>query len=183
MTKLPDWAERGRLGWTNTGARRPAFAEDAGPGQESVWDYPRPPRLVSDSRRVIVRLGATVIADTNAALRLLETSHPPSFYLPPEDIDARYLVVAGGGSRCEWKGSAHYWDVLVDGRRVAGAGWSYPAPFDYRELAAHVAFYAAKLECFVDGERVEPQPGRFYGGWITGELVGPFKGSPGSSGW
>ena len=124
-----------------------------------------------------------VIADTRSALRLLETSHPPSFYLPPADVDMRYLEAAGGGSRCEWKGSAAYWDVVVGERRLSRVAWSYPEPFDYRELAAHFAFYATTLECFVDGERVRPQPGGFYGGWVTSELTGPFKGEPGTSGW
>lgn len=186
MTTLPEWARRGRLGWTNTGRRRPSFAREPGPNEESVWDYPRPPALVSDPRRVLVRLGEVVVVDTERALRLLETSHPPTFYLPPQDVNFDLVVASPGAgvSRCEWKGSARYWDVVVGGRRLARVGWSYPEPFaDYAALRGHLAFYASELECFVGGERVRPQPGGFYGGWVTSELAGPFKGEPGTSGW
>ena len=185
MSELPSWARRGRRGWRNTGSGRPAFAHEPGPGQESVWDFPRPPRVDRDPRHVVVRAGTRVIADTRAALRLCETASPPTFYLPPADVDGDALLFTGPGSRCEWKGSAHDFDVLDgEGRRIAGAAWSYPEPFsDYAALAGHLAFYASKLECFVDGERVLPQAGGFYGGWITSELVGPFKGEPGTSGW
>ena len=185
MSTLPHWAKLGRQGWRNTGARRPDFAIPPGPGQESVWDYPRPPRLEPDTRRVIVRAGALVIADTKRALRLLETASPPTFYLPPEDVDRSRLIPGEGASRCEWKGLARYFDVLGDAKqRVALAAWSYADPFeDYAALAGHFAFYATKLQCSVDSEDVTPQPWGLYGGWITPELVGPFKGGPGSSGW
>ena len=165
------------MGWTHTGASRPDFAETPGPGQESVWDYPRPPRLEPDEREVVIRFEGVEIARTRGALRMLETSHPPTFYLPPGDVDPKRLRAAGGGSRCEWKGSAAYWDVIGPTRELRRAAWSYPEPFDYRELAGYLAFYATVLECFVGGERVRPQPGGFYGGWITPELVGPFKGA------
>ncbi|MFK7986843.1 MAG: DUF427 domain-containing protein, partial [Sandaracinaceae bacterium] len=181
---LPRWAEIGRLGWVNTGSRRPAFADTPGPGQESVWDYPRPPALVGDDRHVRVLLGDTVVADTRRAARVLETSHPPTFYLPREDVNDACLVRAEGRSGCEWKGVARYWDVVAGARREASVGWSYDAPFEeFVPIAGHIAFYASRLSCFVDGEPVGSQPGDFYGGWVTPELVGPFKGGAGSGGW
>ncbi|MEZ4399195.1 MAG: DUF427 domain-containing protein [Kofleriaceae bacterium] len=182
--KLPAWAKAGRAGWTWTGAARPPFAIEPGPGQESVWDYPRPPALVPDEREVIVRLDGVELARTRGAVRLLETSHPPSFYLPRADVRLARLVPAGGGSRCEWKGACTYYDVVVGDQRVPRAAWSYLHPFDdAATIAGHVAFYPARLECLVDGERARPQPGGFYGGWITSELVGPWKGDPATSGW
>ena len=188
MSKLPTWAVLGRSGWSNTGASRPPFAEVPGEGQESVWDYPRPPALVSDAREVIVRLSGVEIARTCEAIRVLETSHPPTFYLPRRDVDMRRLRRAGGGSRCEWKGEASYFDVVVDEPESAvtrvRAAWSYEQPFDEAAvLAGHVAFYASAVEAWVAGERVKPQPGGFYGGWITSELTGPFKGSAGTGGY
>ncbi|MEM9691175.1 MAG: DUF427 domain-containing protein [Myxococcota bacterium] len=184
MGKLPRWAELGRSGWKNTGAERPAFAAEPGPEQESVWDYPRPPRLVGDDRRVTVAIGDIIIAETTAAARVLETSHPPTFYLPPADVRFELLHKVGTGSRCEWKGEATYYDVVVDGRQSPRVAWSYDRPFgEFEALAGYVSFYPSRLDCRVDGARVEPQPGGFYGGWITPELVGPFKGEPGTGGW
>ncbi len=184
MSKLPRWAEIGRKGWTHTGARRPSFAPAPGEGQESVWDYPRPPRLVGDDRRVRVMLDGLVIADTRRAARVLETSSPPTFYLPPEDVTMSHLERAAGGSRCEWKGEATYHDVVVGDRRLERVAWSYDAPFgEFATIAGWVSFYPSRLECWVDEERVKPQPGGFYGGWITSELVGPFKGEVGTGGW
>lgn len=182
---LPDWVKQARAGWRWRGADRPPFAVAPGPGQESVWDYPRPPLLVKDTRRVVVKAADTVIADTRAAHRLLETSHPPTFYLPWADIDHARLVEAGGGSFCEWKGQAVYFDVFVPGGRLSRVAWSYPEPIDgdFAAIGGSVAFYASVLACFVDGARVTPQPGGFYGGWITPELCGPFKGDPGTTGW
>ena len=182
--ELPRWAVLGRQGWSNTGAKRPSFAEEPGPGQESVWDYPRPPKLVADDRVVRVELGGVVIAETSRAARVLETSHPPTFYLPKDDALMQYFSRAGGGSRCEWKGEATYWHVAAGGVAVQGGCWSYERPFgEFQSIAGHLAFYASRFACFVDGARVEPQPGGFYGGWVTPELVGPFKGGPGSTGW
>jgi uncharacterized protein (DUF427 family) len=184
VSKLPLWAVLGRSGWSNTGASRPAFADVPEPGQESVWDYPRPPALVSDPREVIVRLGDVEIARTCDAIRVLETSHPPTFYLPRRDVDMTLLRRAGGGSHCEWKGEASYFDVVVGAVTHARAAWSYEHPFDEAVvLAGHLAFYANAVEAWVGGERARPQPGGFYGGWITSELVGPFKGGPGSAGY
>ena len=152
---------------------------------ESVWDYPRPPRLEPTDRHIVVRHSGRVLADSRRALRLLETSHPPVYYLPPGDVDDTVLVQTSGSSFCEWKGLAEYWDVVIGGQRLAKVAWSYPDPVAaYGALRDHFAFYAHPFdECTVDGEKVVPQPGGFYGGWITGDLVGPFKGAPGTAGW
>jgi uncharacterized protein (DUF427 family) len=140
--------------------------------------------LVPDARSVVVRLGDVELARSADTLRMLETSHPPTFYLPRRDVLMAHFEPAGQGSRCEWKGLCTYYDVVVDGKRVEGAAWSYEAPFSEAEaLAGHLAFYASRLSCFVDGEQATPQPGGFYGGWVTSELVGPFKGGPNSQGW
>ena len=155
-----------------------------GPGQESVWDYPRPPRLEPVAERLRVIFSNAVIADSVAGYRVLETSHPPVYYIPPGDIAQAHLVAATGSSWCEFKGQARYWSLDVGGRRSVNAAWSYPKPLAGAEVLADcVALYAAGLDCRVDGAPVTPQPGGFYGGWITPELCGPFKGEPGSSGW
>jgi len=156
-----------------------------GPGQESVWDYPRPPRLERFSGHIQIVLGGVTIADTRGAYRVLETSHPPAYYLPPGDIRADALVAAGGASLCEWKGAARYFDVAGGAKRAPRAAWAYPDPAPaFMPIAGYVAFYPAPMDaCFVDWERVTPQPGGFYGGWITANIVGPFKGGPGTIGW
>jgi uncharacterized protein (DUF427 family) len=180
----PAWVTQAREGWTWRGTGRPDFATAPGPGQESVWDYPRPPLLVKDAREVVVRLGEIELARTRTAIRVLETSHPPTFYLPRGDVDWSHLVPAGGGSFCEWKGACQYLDVVVGSTTLPRTAWSYQRPFpEAASLAGHVAFYAHQLTCLVAGARAEPQPGGFYGGWVTPELVGPFKGAPGSAGW
>ena len=156
-----------------------------GPGQESVWDYPRPPRAEPDSRRAVLRYGGVVVADTTDLVRVLETSHPPTFYLPRTAFGA-YLTPADRTTFCEWKGAARYVDIVVPGAApLSGVGWWYPQPDRrYPELHDRVAVYAGPFaEITLDGERVQPQPGGFYGGWITDEVVGPFKGGPGSWGW
>jgi uncharacterized protein (DUF427 family) len=156
-----------------------------GPGQESVWDYPRPPRLEPFDGHVRVVFNGVTLADTHDAKRVLETSHPPTFYIPPADVRWEHLQSASGSSMCEWKGAARYFDVEVDGRRAARAAWGYPEPTPgFAALKDHLAFYAGPMDgCFVDGERVIPQPGGFYGGWITSGVVGPFKGVPGTRFW
>jgi uncharacterized protein (DUF427 family) len=158
---------------------------EPGPGQESVWDYPRPPRLEPTARRIRVVFGGVTIADTRAAYRVLETSHPPVYYIPPADIVMEHLRPASGGSFCEWKGRAGYYTVTAGGRSAESAAWFYPSPAPaFAPIRDHVAFYAGRMDaCYVDDEPVTPQPGDFYGGWITGEIVGPFKGGPGSWGW
>ena len=181
---LPDNIKAAREQWQWCGQARPPFAAPAGLGQSSVWDHPRPPRLAPDTREVVIRWGDVEVARTRRATRVLETAHPPGFYLPWDDVARRFLQPASGSSFCEWKGPARYW-TLVDGdRRLPGVAWSYPHPVAGAEALAHcVAFYPRDLDCSVDGQRVLPQPGGFYGGWITPELVGPFKGEPGSEAW
>ena len=154
-----------------------------GPGQESVWDYPRPPDLVPDGRLVEVYSGSQLIASSSNTLRVLETAHPPSFYIPPQDVNWKLLSATSGSSVCEWKGVAKYW-TLSSALQAGAVGWSYPEPTSaFEKLRDYLSFYPAALACYVAGERVRPQPGRFYGGWITGEIVGPFKGEPGTEGW
>ncbi len=156
-----------------------------GPGQESVWDYPRPPRLEDSGRHIQVIFNGVVVADSHRARRILETSHPPVYYLPPEDVRMAALAPAAGTTFCEWKGAARYYDLTVDGKTARQAAWLYRKPLPaYAAIAGYVAFYPARVDaCLVDGERVRPQPGDFYGGWITDAIVGPFKGDPGTLGW
>jgi len=155
------------------------------PGQESVWDYPRPPRLEDTTRHIQVIFNGVIIAETRSAKRVLETSHPPVYYIPPEDVRMAYLAPARGTSFCEWKGAARYYTIAVNGKTAESAAWYYPEPSaPYAALRGYVAFYPARMDaCLVDGERVQAQPGDFYGGWITHEIVGPFKGAPGTRGW
>jgi uncharacterized protein (DUF427 family) len=164
--------------------RRPR-PEQPGPGQESVWDYPRPPRLETSSELVQVELGGRVVASTRSALRVLETSHPPTYYLPVAAFEPDCLRAAEGTSFCEWKGMARYFDVVAGDVVAPRAAWGYPEPTGgFDRLRDHVAVYAAAMDrCAVDGEAVVPQPGGFYGGWVTSRVVGPFKGVPGSFGW
>lgn len=159
--------------------------DPVGPGQESVWDYPRPPRVEPVSGTVTITLGGERIVSTDRALRVLETSHPPVYYLPVDDFVDGALKPGQGASFCEFKGAARYLDVHGGGESRSAAAWNYPHPEPgYEALADRVAVYAQQMdECTVDGEVVVPQPGRFYGGWITSRVVGPFKGAPGSMGW
>jgi uncharacterized protein (DUF427 family) len=154
-------------------------------GQESVWDYPRPPHLELARRAIEIHFADERIAATINAYRVLETSHPPVYYLPPDDVRMEFLRPAPGGSFCEWKGEAEYLDLVVGGRTATQAAWRYPRPTDaFAAIAGYVAFYAGPLDFVtVGGERVRPQPGGFYGGWITSDVVGPFKGEPGTMGW
>ena len=152
---------------------------------ESVWDYPRPPRLERTSALLEVVLGGAVVASTTEGWRVLETSHPPTYYLPAAAFADGVLRPCAGSSVCEWKGAASYFDLVTEARTAARAAWTYPFPTaDFAPIAGHVAVMAGLVdECRVDGEVVEPQPGGFYGGWITSNLTGPFKGVPGSMGW
>jgi uncharacterized protein (DUF427 family) len=153
---------------------------------ESVWDYPRPPRLEPEPQRIRVLHQGISVVDTAAALRILETSHPPVYYIPREDVAAELLRPSASRlSFCEFKGLAGYWDLVIEDLIVHDVAWSYARPVAvYARLAGHLAFYASKVdECWVGNERVVPQPGDFYGGWITTNLRGPFKGAPGTLGW
>ena len=159
--------------------------ETPGPGQESVWDYPRPPRVRPSTRRVVVILGGVVIVDTTRALRVLETSHPPSWYLPAADFRSGVVTPVAGASYCEWKGVAQYVDLEAGGICAERAGWFYPEPaVGLTALRDHLAVYPALMDsCTVDGDVVTAQAGGYYGGWITADLVGPFKGPAGTHGW
>jgi uncharacterized protein (DUF427 family) len=154
-------------------------------GQESVWDYPRPPRLEESSQHIRVVFNGVTIADTHRAVRILETSHPPVYYIPPDDIQMQYLAQTPRSSYCEWKGQAGYYTIAVGDRTAENAAWFYPNPVpDYAALQGYVAFYPSRMEaCYVDDELVQSQAGDFYGGWITKAIVGPFKGGIGTWGW
>jgi uncharacterized protein (DUF427 family) len=152
---------------------------------ENVWDYPRPPRLEPVAHQLRILFAGRVIAATTAGFRVLETSHPPVYYLPPSVFTGCVLTPASGGSVCEWKGSAKYWSIKVDDRVAERAGWSYSEPTEgFASIRDYLAVYAGKMdECFVGDEAATPQPGGFYGGWVTRNLKGPFKGAPGSMSW
>ncbi len=175
--------EARRASWVHRGDVRPPFADVPGPGQVSVWDFPRPPRVEPEPRLVVVMDGDDLIARSERALRCLETASPPTIYLPPEDVDLERLAPVEGESLCEWKGRASYLRLAT--RSILGAiAWRIPEPFEgYESLAGFVSFYAGRLSCRLGDEAVRPQPGGFYGGWVTSDLVGPFKGAPGSEGW
>lgn len=155
------------------------------PGQESVWDYPRPPRLEDSAKHIQVVFNGVVIADTHRAKRVLETSHPPVYYIPPEDIQAQCLTPTLRSSFCEWKGQAGYYTITVGDRTAENAAWFYPDPTPaFAGIKNYVAFYPSRMDaCYINSEQVTPQPGDFYGGWITQDIVGPFKGEAGTWGW
>lgn len=151
---------------------------------EIVQDYPRPPALEPVPQEIRIRLGGDLVAKTKRAFRVLETHHAPTYYLHPEDVCAQ-LIPAQGQSFCEWKGSASYWDVRAGEVIAPRAAWSYASPnAQFKPLAGYLAFYAASMEaCFVGDHRVTPQPGDFYGGWVTDNLRGQIKGAPGTRHW
>ncbi|MEA9986532.1 MULTISPECIES: DUF427 domain-containing protein [Subtercola] len=159
--------------------------EVPGPGQESVWEYPRPPRAEPSAERIVIVLGGESIVDTTDSVRILETSHPPVYYLPVAAFRPGALSDAPGQSFCEFKGLAGYLSVHGGSQTAASAAWYYPDPSPgYEVLAGRVAVYpSAMQQCTVDGEVVTSQEGDFYGGWITSRVVGPFKGAPGTLGW
>ncbi|MDX2096575.1 MAG: DUF427 domain-containing protein [Leptolyngbyaceae cyanobacterium bins.59] len=157
-----------------------------GPGQESVWDYPRPPRLEDSPKHLQIWFGGVLIAETRRSKRVLETSHPPNYYIPPEDVKLEYLIqVPGAASWCEWKGQAGYYTIAVNDQQAPKAAWFYTNPTPaFQDIKDYIAFYVQPMDaCYVDGEKVQPQPGGFYGGWITSDIVGPFKGAAGTWGW
>jgi uncharacterized protein (DUF427 family) len=158
---------------------------EPGPGQESVWDYPRPPRLEVSPKHIQIVFNDVVIADTLRARRVLETSHPPVYYIPPEDVKMEYLRPTKRSSWCEWKGQAAYYSLSVADKRVENAAWYYSRPDpEFEPLKDHIAFYPSLMDaCYVDGERIQAQAGDFYGGWITSDIVGPFKGEAGTNWW
>ena len=154
-------------------------------GQESVWDYPRPPKLELFKKLIEIYFNDTLIASTYRAYRVLETSHPPVYYIPDHDVENKYLVYSDKITFCEFKGKGAYYDIQVADRLAEEAAWFYDNPkIPFVPIRNHLAFYAEKMDdCFVDGIKVTPQPGEFYGGWITPDIVGPFKGEPGTWGW
>jgi len=164
--------------------RRPN-PDPVAPGQESVWAYPRPPALASTTEHVVVRLGGETIAESRRAIRVLETSHAPVYYLPPDDVRRRALEPSGRRSFCEFKGAATYADVVVGDRRAPAACWWYAEPTAaFEPIALWIAFYPSKMDRItVDGEAVRPVGGDFYGSWVTSRVAGPFKGGPGTEGW
>jgi len=176
-------AERER--WRNVARIRPPNIVIPGPGQESVWDYPRPPRVEPVRQRVRVQFAGILLADTERALRVCETSSPPVYYVPPADVAMDHLERSQRTSFCEWKGLASYWSARAGGQSAKDAGWSYPDPDEgFEAIRDYLAFYPRRMDaCFVGDDRVAPQPGFYYGGWVTPNLVGPFKGVPGSESW
>lgn len=169
--------------WQYRGQQRPPFAVEPQEGQESVWDYPRPPQIVPCNRLVEVRHSHGIIARSRETLRVLETASPPSFYIPPQHIDWAQLVETGMRSVCEWKGEASYW-ALATSPDAPPVAWQYREPLtEFETLRDYLSFYPGRVGCYVDGERVRAQHSEFYGGWITDAIVGPFKGDPGTGGW
>ncbi len=158
---------------------------EPGPGQESVWDYPRPSRIEDTSKRIRVIFNNVRVAQSTRAKRVLETSHPPIYYIPPEDVAHEWLRQTERTSFCEWKGKATYFTVEIEGRIAENAAWAYPRPVpSFEAIKDYVAFYPSKMDaCYVGDELVSAQQGDFYGGWITKDIVGPFKGEPGTGFW
>ena len=158
---------------------------EPGPGQESVWDYPRPPAVESSNCRIRAVFNGVTVADSTNTYRVLETSHPPVYYIPIEDVQQQYLEPTQRSTFCEWKGAAQYYDLVVGDRRISNGVWRYPQPTErFAAICDCIALYPGKMDaCYVDDEQVQAQAGDFYGGWITSDIVGPFKGGAGTWGW
>jgi len=178
------------LPYRHGGARgRPANAETPGPGQVSVWDFPRPPEVQAVSKRVKVVHAGALVAETDRALKVCETAGAPVYYIPPDDVRLDLLRQTDEWTVCEWKGAAVYFDLIVEGGEREQAAFCYPDPFDdlgqgYERIAGWIAFYASRVdECYVGEEQARPQPGGYYAGWVTDDLAGPIKGAPGTEGW
>ena len=173
--------------WKYNGSERPPFAAETAPDQESVWDYPRPPIMRTDSRRVSVYFRGLLIAESSSCIRVLETAGAPTFYIPSQDVDTTHLRDSDRQSVCEWKGLAIYCSVIDndnDEERLRHCGWRYTQPNPaFKEIKNHYSFYPSLLDCFVDNEQARPQPGGFYGGWVTNEITGPIKGERGTEWW
>lgn len=175
-----------RKKWRFRGDVRPPFAKAPAVGQESVWDYPRPPRIEADSRHVRVTHGEQTLADSRAALRILETASPPTFYVPPGDVNLALLQASSQSTICEWKGVGQAFDLVAGGHGVGATAvaWAYFDIFpEFAPIRGFFAFYPAKVRCLVGGTLARPQHGGYYGGWVTEEIVGPFKGEAGTDGW
>ncbi|GMN10194.1 DUF427 domain-containing protein [Croceitalea sp. MTPC9] len=181
--KLPDWLKKARMSWEYNGKGRPPFAKEPKKGQISVWDFPRPPAIEKVKKEISVYQEKNCLAKTRNGYAIMETAHPPSYYIPPTDINQNFLIrIPNKKSLCEWKGSAIYWALKTDPEQAIA--WSYPDPFsEFEAIKDHLAFYPQQLNCFIKQEKVTPQPGKSYAGWITTNLVGPFKGEPGTGHW
>ncbi len=185
MSRYTKEVEAERQKWRALPRKRPEIIDIPGPGQESVWDYPRPPRVECAPQRVRVEFGRIVLAESTRALRVVETASPPVYYFPPADVQVAHLEPVEGSTLCEWKGFAQYWSVCVKGLIAERAAWSYPDPDpEYSAIEGHFAFFPGKMDaCYVGDERVMAQEGGYYGGWVTSSIVGPFKGEAGSDQW
>jgi len=178
-----NWLQKAREHWNYKGDKSPPFAIKPKDGQRSVWDFPRPPIVENVGKPVRVSYDEQPIAQTSKAKAVLETASPPTYYIPKEDINLNLLIkLTNKSSFCEWKGNAEYWALKAAPQKAIA--WSYSKPFpEFGTIKNHLAFYPQSLDCEVDGAKVTPQPGGFYAGWITPDLVGPFKGEPGTGGW
>lgn len=185
MAELPSDLQQERDKWRQWPRTRPDPIVTPGPRQESVWDYPRPPRIEPVTQPIRVEFAGITLAETTAAYRVLEISGPPVYYLPPADVATQYLIPSDTAALCEWKGISQYRSIQVGDRYSPDAAWCYPDPWEgYEAIRDYVAFNASRVDaCYVGEERVRPQPGEYYGGWITDRIVGPFKGEPGSENW
>ncbi|MEM7221308.1 MAG: DUF427 domain-containing protein [Pseudomonadota bacterium] len=184
LIAVDDAVRAARTHWRFDGSARPDFAEDTAAGEESVWDYPRPPRAESVDALVEVYAAGHLLASSRRAVRVLETAGAPTVYLPPEDVAEDLLIFSGGGSVCEWKGVAQSIHCAPASGGERDVGWRYVRMFaEFAALYRWCAFYAARVECLVDGVRAAPQPGGYYGGWVLPGLKGPIKGAPGSAPW
>nr|WP_298998832.1 DUF427 domain-containing protein [uncultured Allomuricauda sp.] len=181
--KDQEWLKKAREHWKYRGDKRPPFAVVPEKGQRSVWDFPRPPVIEDVAKHVTIGHQSVVLADSKSALAVLETASPPTYYIPEQDVEMSMLIqIPKKTSFCEWKGSAAYWALTGNTNKLIA--WSYTKPFsEFDRLRNHLAFYPHFLDCKIDGVKVEPQPGRFYAGWITPDLVGPYKGEPGTGHW
>ncbi len=170
--------------WEYEGKHRPDFYIEPESGQESVWDYPRPPVIVTDPRLIVIKYRNNIIAQSNQTVRVLETASPPTFYIPPVDVMMEFLNENTSSSFCEWKGQASYLDLELGNEKIENVAWCYHHPLpDFEKIKDYLCFYPSKLDCFVNDIKVKSQSGRFYGGWITPEIIGPFKGDSGTEGW
>lgn len=185
MTKIPDGLLEEVNKWRNIKREVPDNIVKPGPGQESIWEYPRPPKVELFSKNMRVEFAGKVIAETNKSYKVMETSSPPCYYISTDYITMDYLFKSAYKTLCEWKGSARYWSINVDGNISKNAGWSYPRPWEgFEQIKDHIAFFAGRVDgCYIDSEKVVPQAGDYYGGWITSNIVGPFKGEPGTENW
>lgn len=173
-----------RATWRYRGTERPPFAEPTGPGQRSVWDFPRPPRIVPITSELRVEYAGDVIAQTTRGVEVLETAGAPTYYFPPDDVVAARIILTTRSFHCEWKGISNAVDVAVNGQHMGDAGWQLTAAYpEFADLLGWTAFYPQRVACFRDGERATAQPGGYYGGWVTSDLTGPIKGGPDSGGW